>query len=326
MRATRGHEWITLHPVTSARSSSKPKPAIAVVGSLNIDLVASVARLPLPGETVAATGLQKFFGGKGANQAIAAARAGAAVRMIGCLGGDADGEGYRARLERYGVATSGVDVAQRSLTGTALIGVADSAENLIMVAPGANGRLTRAWVRRQRQLIETARVLLLQCEVPLAGVLAAIRLANAARVPVVLNPSPLPAGFAWGTVWVDYVIVNESEARALFRLDPETLHPQPAKWRRKMRALGIGALIVTRGSAPTRCLISETLLTVPTRRVKPVDTVGAGDCFAGTFAAALAQGEPLAAAILRANTAAALSTLWRGAQPAVRRSSARASL
>ncbi|HEV7404718.1 MAG TPA: ribokinase [Chthoniobacteraceae bacterium] len=301
--------------VQPPHSSAESRPGVAVVGSLNLDLVASVPRLPGPGETVAATRLRKFFGGKGANQAIAAARGGAGVRMIGCLGGDADGALYRARLERFGIDTTGIATAAKSLTGAALIGVAASAENLIMVAPEANARLTPAWVRRQRRHIESAQALLLQCEVPLPGVLAAIRLANAAQVPVVLNPSPLDPAFPWGEVQVDYVIVNESEALAVFRLAPATLDSAPAKWRRKMRALGIGTLVVTRGGAPTRCLTADSVLAVPVPRVKPVDTVGAGDCFAGTFTAALARGEPLAAAILCANTAAALSTLQPGAQP-----------
>jgi ribokinase len=297
------------------RSSSKQRPIIAVVGSLNIDLVAAVDRLPGAGETVAATRLRKLFGGKGANQAIAAARYGAGVRMIGCLGGDADGALYRARLEQYSIDTAGVATAAKSLTGAALIGVAASAENLIMVAPEANGRLTPVWVRRRRRLIESAQALLLQCEVPVNSVLAAIRLANAARVPVVLNPSPVDAAFPWGEAQVDYAIVNETEARAVFRLDPATWQLQAARWRRKMRALGIGTLTITCGGAPTRCLTAETSSSVPTRQVIPVDTVGAGDCFAGTFTAALASGEPLEAAILHANHAAALSTLQPGAQP-----------
>lgn len=298
------------------RSSSKAKPIVAVVGSLNIDLVASVHRLPGPGETVAATVLRKLFGGKGANQAIAAVQYGAGVRMIGCLGGDADGALYRSRLGRFGIDATGVATAEKALTGTALIGVAATGENLIIVAPEANARLTPAWVRRQRARIESAQALLLQCEVPQESVLAAIRLANAADVPVVLNPSPVDAAFPWGEVRVDYAIVNESEARAIFRLVPSTLEAQTAKWRRKMRALGIGTLILTCGSESTKCLTADAFFRVPTRQVTPVDTVGAGDCFAGTFTAALASSQPLATAILQANTAAARSTRRRGAQPA----------
>lgn len=299
-----------------ARPSSAHRPIVTVIGSLNIDLVASVPHLPSPGETVAAQSLRKFFGGKGANQAVAAARYGASVRMIGCLGGDADGAAYRERMARFGIVTTGIATSAKSLTGTALIGVAASAENLIIVAPEANAKLTPAWVRQQRAQIESAQAVLLQCEVPLASVLSAMRLASAANVPVVLNPSPIHAGFPWGQAQVDYAIVNESEARAVFRLDSGTLLPQPAKWRKRMRVLGIGTLIVTCGSAPTQCLTSERAFTVPTRRVHPVDTVGAGDCFAGTFTAAHASGQTLAAAILHANTAAALSTLKPGAQPA----------
>ena len=301
--------------VSLPRSAPARRAVVTVVGSLNLDLVASVDRLPLAGETVAARQLRKGFGGKGANQAIAAARQGARVRMIGCLGGDADGAAYRTRLGRFGIDTSGIAVAAGALTGTALIGVAASAENLIMVAAGANARLTPAWVRRQRRRIESAQALLVQCEVPLRSVLTAIRLANAAEVPVVLNPSPVDAAFPWGSARVDFAVVNEREASAIFGLRPTTIPSAPARWQRKMHALGIGTLLVTCGGAPTHCVTSDTAFRVPARAVRPVDTVGAGDCFAGAFTAALASGARLATAILRANAAAALSTLRRGAQP-----------
>lgn len=300
-----------------ARRSSAP--SVAVVGSLNVDLISSVQQLPAPGETVAASKLRKLFGGKGANQAIAASCHGALVRMIGCVGGDADGAAYIDRMKAFGIETSGIATHRQSLTGTALIGVSATGENLIMVAAEANNRLSPTWIRRQSDQITSADVLLLQWEVPITCVLASIKLANKAGIPVIMNPSPLGQVFPWGSVIVDHLIVNEGEALSIFRLDPERLSTQINRWRKTMTKLRIGTLIITRGSDSTLALNAEELIEVPALRVIPVDTVGAGDCFAGTFAASLAQGHALEAAIKAANQAAARSTLKPGAQPEPKR-------
>lgn len=287
------------------------KPRIAVVGSLNVDLIASVERLPRAGETIAASGLVRRFGGKGANQALAAARQGAHVAMIGCVGDDADGRAYREHFEREGIDCSGLSVAKRALTGTALIAVDAAAENLIVVAPGANGCLRATDVRRQREKIASADVLLGQLEVPLAAVLEAMRLANRAKVPVVFNPSPWRADFPWGKHRIEVAVLNEQEAGALLG------QTSCARARAKLDALGVGTLVVTRGARPTQCVSGSGVFDVPTLAVKPVDTVGAGDAFAGTLATALAQGLALPDAILRANCAGALATLKPGAQEAL---------
>src|SRR5258708_279524 len=194
------------------------RPKIIVVGSFNIDLIASVERLPAAGETVAAKSLNRRLGGKGANQAVAAARQGAAVSLIGCLGDDADGRAYRRRLRAEGLVTTGVSTAKHEMTGTALIAVDRQGENIIVVASGANGALTPALVRAQEQRIVSADFLLLQFEVSLASVVGAVRIANGAGVPVALNPSPLRNGFPWGKHRLDTVIVNAGEARAIFGL------------------------------------------------------------------------------------------------------------
>lgn len=277
------------------------KPRLAVVGSLNVDLIAAVERLPRAGETIAASGLVRRFGGKGANQALAAARQGAQVAMIGCVGDDADGRAYREHFERERIDCTGLSVAKRELTGTALIAVDAAAENLIVVASGANGCLRAADVRRQREKITHAQVLVVQLEVPLPAVLEAMRLANRAGVPVIFNPSPWRAEFPWDAARIDVAVVNEGEATAL----------------RKLRSLQIGTLVVTRGSRPTRCLSPEGEFEVPALRVKPVDTVGAGDAFTGTLATGLARGLTLRDAIARANCAGALATLKPGAQEAL---------
>jgi len=285
-----------------------------VVGSLNIDLIARVHRLPGPGETVAAHTLLRRFGGKGANQAVAAARQGAAVTMIGCVGDDADGAAYRKHLavqEKINVQI--IKRIASEPTGTALIAVDDQGQNNIVVAAGANAKLTTSVVRTSAGVIRRAQVLLLQLEIPLPAVLAAMRIANAASVPVVFNPSPLRHDFLWGRIALHTVIVNELEARQIFGGPVGDIKKNLGEWRRLLVERRITQLLVTRGAQSTLCLTSERHFTIPTLKVKPVDTVGAGDAFAGTFAARLAEGYRLEEAIARANCAGALTTLKPGA-------------
>ena len=204
---------------------------VIVVGSLNIDYIATVKRLPAAGETVAATGLVQRFGGKGANQAVAAARQGAQVSMIGCVGADDAGRAYCERLRADRIETAGISATHKALTGTALIAVDQAAENLIIVAAGANGELKPAALRAQRKRITSADILLLQFEVPMATVIEAVRLANRANVPVVLNPSPLREGFPWGKCELDTLLVNAGEAEAIFGLRVDNLPVGLVRWR-----------------------------------------------------------------------------------------------
>lgn len=295
------------------------KGAVTVLASLNIDLVASVESLPSSGETVQATQLTKFFGGKGANQAVAAARQGAAVSIIGCVSNDAEGRNYQKRLQVEGIDVSAIRRHHEALTGTAMIGVDAKGENLIMVAQGANGKLTAGWVRENQRRIETANYLLLQFEVPREAILEAIQLATAAEVPVIVNPSPFDRHFPWLTVKADTIIVNETEAERLFSLSPNSLNAQCSPWLKAMRAHAIDQLIITRGVRPTLVLVRKTeqFLEVPMIKVSPIDTVGAGDTFAGTLASALSNGLPLEQALTQANTAGALATLAPGGQEAM---------
>jgi ribokinase len=294
-----------------------PPPKVVVVGSLNMDYIATVMRLPAPGETVSASNLIRRFGGKGANQAIAAARHGARVSMVGCVGADDEGRAYRRRLRDEGIETTGLSTTDKALTGTALIAVDHSAENLIIVAPGANGHLTAAATRAQRSRITSADILLLQFEVPMSAILEAVRLANRAGVPVVVNPSPMRAGFAWGKCRVDTLIVNAGEAQAIFGLQIARLGARLAVWRGALARKRIARLLITRGSRPTICLTEKEYFEVATVPVKPIDTVGAGDAFAGALVTRLAEGTDLAAAVRCANCAGALATLRPGAQEAI---------
>jgi ribokinase len=292
---------------------------VVVVGSLNIDYIASVKRLPAAGETVAATGLVQRSGGKGANQAVAAARQGARVSMIGCVGADDAGRAYCERLRAEGIATTGVSSTRRALTGTALIAVDQAAENIIIVAAAANGELKPAALRAQQKRIASADILLLQLEVPIPTVIEAVRIANRAKVPVVLNPSPLRDGFPWGKCELDTLIANAGEAQAIFGLRLDNLPLGLAKWQRALARRRIERLIVTQGAEPTLCLSGAGYLKVPTLVVRPVDTVGAGDAFTGAFAARRAGGAVILDAIRYANCAGALATLKAGAQEAIPR-------
>lgn len=293
-------------------------PRVVVVGSLNLDLIAQVERLPKAGETVSASGLLRRFGGKGANQAVAAARQGAAVMLIGCVGGDADGAAYREHLARHEhINIRAIRTLPRTPTGTALIAVDRRGQNNIVVVAGANAKLAAAAVRAHASQIRRARALLVQLEVPLPAVLEAMRIANAAGVPIVFNPSPLRTDFPWGRVALHTVIVNELEARQIFGCPVGKLTRDFTVWRQKLTEQQIAHLLVTRGAQPTLCLTKEKHFTVPTLSVRPVDTVGAGDAFAGTFTARLAEGCALEAAVALANCAGALTTLKSGAQEAM---------
>jgi len=296
---------------------AKLAPSLLVVGSLNIDYLASVSTLPAAGQTINALGLVRRFGGKGANQAVAAARQGSQVSMIGCLGQDADGRAYRERLKTEGVDVQGIVFTDRALTGTALIAVDSKGENTIIVAAGANGHLTPSIIEAQKARIRRAKVILLQFEVPLKTTLSVIRHANQATIPVVLNPSPYCEGFPWGKHRVDTLIVNSGEAETVFGLSPEHLVASRSSWVKALADAGIANLVVTRGRRSTLFLNANDCFEVPTLAVTPKDTVGAGDAFAGTFASRRAEGLDTFSAIQLANCAGALTTLKSGAQEAM---------
>lgn len=290
--------------------------SVVVVGSMNVDLIASVKRLPAAGETVPASGLEKRFGGKGANQALAAARHGALVTLIGCLGDDPDGRDYRNHLRREGINCSAVNTVKGG-TGSAFIAVDANGENQIIVIPGANASLTSPALKMQRSRIEVAKALLVQLEVPLETVVEAIRLANGRNVPVVLNPSPIVPEFPWGEVLINVLIVNQGEASRVFGAEAEQIADHVDEWKQRLAEKKVAALIVTRGEKSTLVLNETGLKKVATHKVKPVDTVGAGDAFAGAFTTHLAEGAPLLECVRWANAAGALATLKVGAQEGI---------
>lgn len=275
---------------------------VVVVGSVNVDLVMQVARLPSPGETVLGGRFERHGGGKGANQAVAAARLGARVLLVGAVGDDADGHAARAELEASGVDVSLLHTG-RVATGLASILIDSNGENLIAVASGANATVDRALVRDAFERIDAQRVVVLAClEVKLPAVEEAAELAFAAGWPFVLNPAPArrlsPSLLARCAV----LTPNESE---LTRLGgPEA-----------MLSGGADAVVVTRGSAGADLWRAG----VPPAHQVPfparvVDTTGAGDAFSGALAWALASGWPLERAIAAAAAAGALATEALGAR------------
>ena len=283
---------------------------IAVFGSVNLDLVARVARLPRPGETLPGTSFATSPGGKGANQALAARKAGANVALHGAVGDDAFARPALALLHEAGVDVDGVRRVDAA-TGVALIHVEDSGENAITVIPGANAHAVASQV--DDEALDRATTLLLQLEVP-AG--QSLLLANRARVHgarVVLNAAPaMPLDAAWLDA-LDVLIVNELEAATLagglsLPSDPDGF----AATLGQQRAI---TMIVTLGARGALAVAGGTRYAVPSLPVQCVDTVGAGDAFVGTFAAALDAGLKLPHALARSCAAGALACTHVGAQP-----------
>lgn len=294
-------------------ANASSSPAVTVVGSLNVDYITKVGHLPAPGETIAAEDLEIVFGGKGANQAVAAARQGAAVSFVGTVGQDEMGKSYIAHLEREGIETGRILETPVAATGSAFISVDGDGENMIVVAAGANGLTVPENVKAVAAGIASSGLLLAQFEVPLTAVVEAIKIANGAGVPTVVNPSPIRQTFPWQEVAVDFVIVNEGEAEDLIGFSPRGRRDADLV-ANALGSLGIDTLIVTRGSESTLVFAPEETLAAATLPVLPVDTVGAGDAFAGCFAARIASGESIEDAVRAANCAGALATLGSGAQ------------
>ena len=290
---------------------------ITVVGSINLDLVATAPQLPAPGETVTGATLARHPGGKGANQAVAAARLGAAVAMIGCVGEDAYGAQLRQALLDEGIDCQGVDTAAGVSSGVALIVVDASSQNAIVIVAGGNGHLLPASVQRLDRLLQAADVIICQLEVPQATVAHTLARGRALGKTVILNPAPatgpLPADWF---VNIDYLIPNESEASALTGLPVASLQEAQAAASRLL-ALGVGKVIVTLGAQGALFADGQGFAHFPATRVQPLDTTAAGDTFVGGFAAALAAGRSEREAIAFGQQAAAISVTRAGAQPSI---------
>lgn len=285
--------------------------SILVVGSLCVDTTLYVASLPAPGETVIARSALTSFGGKGANQALAAKMAGGEVAFLACTGEDSAGEAYRQHLADHGIDPASLVVDPVAPTGTAFLGVDDAGENSIVINPGANHALRPEHLDQHRDLFENASHLLLQLEIPFDTIQHACRLARQHGLTIVINPSPWSDGFNTRDFPCDLLVVNEHEAAAF--LGHQGREPSGEL----LDELHLQTLLITHGAAPTLAVsrAGGTFQSSPPS-VSPVDTVGAGDAFTGALAVALAEGQPLEDAVKFANTAASLSILKPGAQGA----------
>ena len=293
------------------------RPRIVVAGSVNMDLVVRSARLPRPGETIFGRQMQELPGGKGANQAVAAARLEADVSMIARVGDDNFGQRLRAELQKEGIDVSRVAVTPQCASGLAIVAVEDSGENAITVIPGANGRLTTDDVRAASDLIRDADVLLLQLEVPLETVLTAIELARQHQTLVILDPAPAPASFPANLLSVDVACPNQTEAAALAGVAITNLD-DAKRAALRLRELGTRYVVITLGcQGALVCGPDGKCQQIPSFAVEAVDTTAAGDAFAAGLAVSLAQGRTMSDAVQYACAAGALAASRPGAQPAM---------
>lgn len=286
---------------------------IVVVGSLNMDLVVRVPRHPRPGETLLGSAYETHPGGKGANQAVAAARAGGRVRMIGRVGEDAFGQALRAGLARDGIEVNEVR-AVAAPTGVAFIAVDAAGQNSIIVSPGANASLAPTDLRAA--MFGDAKVVLLQLETPLATVLEAARLGRMAGATVILNVAPAQQLGAAQLQDVNLLLVNESEAAILLATDEAAVSAAPEASARRLLTL-VPQAVITLGARGVAWAEADRTGLQPAYPVTPLDTTAAGDAFAGALAVALAAGDALAQAVRFAAAAGALAVTKAGAQPSL---------
>jgi ribokinase len=294
--------------------------SVVVFGSANIDLTVRTARAPGPGETVIGDGFVQSAGGKGANQAVAAARMGATTHFVGRVGDDPFGRHVANGLAAAGVDTTGLQTVTGVATGVAVIVVDDSADNRIVVAPGANARLDRGELKGVAAALDGAAVLLLQLEIPMAGAIGAAQLARQRGVTVVLDPAPAPPGGLPEELLrlVSILTPNEHEA-ALLVGHPVTGDDDAsvAAAAEHLRQRGAAVVIVTLGERGAYWSGPAGTGRRPAPKVRAVDTTGAGDAFNGALAAALAEGADLSAAIEWGLGAGAVAVTRPGAQDAM---------
>ena len=292
------------------------RPRIVVVGSTNTDLVVSVPHIPAPGETVLGGAMQMVAGGKGANQAVAAARLGGEVTFVARVGDDAFGAKALSGFRRDDIDTTYVSVTPGIASGVALIPVSTvTGENAIVVAPGANACLSPEDVDAAAPAFDAAQAIVVSLEIPLETVARAVAAGHARRIPVILNPAPARRLPAQLLSQVSILTPNETETRQA--LGSESDGREVMELAAELLGLGVDIAVITLGAGGALVVTPDGIDHIAAFPVRAVDTVGAGDCFTGALAVEFASGRSLRDAVRFANAAAALKVTRPGAQPGI---------
>ncbi len=291
---------------------------IVVIGSSNIDFIMKMDHLPARDETVTDATFMQTFGGKGANQAVAAGRAGGEVTFVNCVGDDPYAERMVAGFEESGLCTDYLYHETGISSGTALVMIGEGGHNYLSVAPGANDRLTPARVDAVRDLIADAAYVLMQFEIPTESIERALDIAAEEGAPVVWNYAPARPFDVTQLSKVDIVVANEPEASMLTGI-PVTDQASAEDAAARLRELGVKTAIITLGEAGSSVASEEVseIAHIPAFTVEPVDTTAAGDTYCGCLVVALAEGKTLTEAVRFASAAAALCVQRMGAQPSI---------
>lgn len=289
---------------------------LVVLGSINADHILNLESFPSPGETVTGNHYQVAFGGKGANQAVAAGRSGAHIAFIACTGDDDTGARVRQQLASDNIDVAPVSAVSGESTGVALIFVNAEGENVIGIHAGANAALSVARVEAENSRIAEAEALLMQLESPLESVLAAAKIAHQHNTSVVLNPAPARELSDELLSLVDIITPNETEAEKLTGIRVEN-DEDAARAAGALHDKGIETVIITLGSRGVWASVKGEGQRMPGFKVKAIDTIAAGDTFNGALVTALLEDKPLAEAIRFAHAAAAIAVTRKGAQPSV---------
>jgi len=289
---------------------------LAVLGSINADHILNLTSFPRPGETVIGKQYQIAFGGKGANQAVAAGRSGADIAFIACVGEDDIGQRIRQQLAEDRIDIAPVEAVAGESTGVALIFVNEEGENSIAIHAGANAALTPERVEKQRKIIEQADALLMQLESPLASVLAAAQIARQHHTKVILNPAPAMPLSDELLALVDMITPNETEAEILTGVAVAS-DDDAARAAAVLHEKGINSVLITLGSRGVWLSEAGKGERIPGFKVQAVDTIAAGDTFNGALMTALLEGKAMPQAVRFAHAAAAIAVTRSGAQPSV---------
>lgn len=293
------------------------KKKILIIGSLNVDMVIEMKNMPVVGETVLGTKLTYIPGGKGANQACAAAKLGGDVVMLGCVGEDDFGDIQKNNLSGCGVDTNYFKRSKKKGTGTASIYVDECGNNSIVVVAGANQECDIAYLQEHDDVIKACDYVILQMEIPYDAISYAVKRAKELGKAVILNPAPAPEELPEGILeQLDYITPNETELMKLCRREGETIEDF-AEGAKALLQKGVKNVLVTLGERGALLVNEESAEIFPTRKVVSVDTTAAGDCFNGAFAVALAEGKGPREAVIFANAASSIAVTRNGAQTSI---------